>query len=131
MAIRCVVVTPERTELDRVASYVTLPMYDGELGIAPRRAAMIGRLGYGVLKLETDAGTERLFVDGGFAQVEDDVVSVLTSRALPVEQLDVAAAEEALEETLQMPGKTPELQEVRRAAQLRARGQLRAARRAR
>lgn len=128
MAIRCLVVTPERTEVDRVASYVTLPMYDGELGVAPGRAALIGRLGYGVLKLETDTGTERLYIDGGFAQVEDDVVSVLTSRALPVERLDVAKAEEALEESLLMSGKTPELQVVRSMAQRRARGQLRAAR---
>lgn len=128
MAIRCLVVTPERTEVDRVATYVTLPMYDGELGVAPGRAALIGRLGYGVLKLETDSGTERLYIDGGFAQVEDDVVSVLTSRALPIEKLDVAKAEEALEESLLMPGKTPELQVVRNTAQRRARGQLRAAR---
>ena len=33
MAIRCVVVTPERTELDREAESVVLPMFDGELGV--------------------------------------------------------------------------------------------------
>lgn len=128
MAIRCIVVTPERTELDRVASYVTLPMYDGELGVAPRRAPLIGRLGYGMLKLQTESGTEQLFIDGGFAQVEDDVVSVLTARAMPPDQLDLAAAEQSLEDALEMRATTPELQVARRDAQLRARGQLRAAR---
>lgn len=128
MAIRCVVVTPERTELDRQASFVTLPMYDGELGVGTGRAPLIGRLGYGLLKLQTEAGTQRLFIDGGFAQVEDDVVSVLTSRAMPADQIDVDAAERSLAEALQMPGTTPELRSLRDAAQLRARGQLRAAR---
>ena len=46
MALRCVVVTPERTELDREAEYVSLPMFDGELGVLKGRAPMIGRLGY-------------------------------------------------------------------------------------
>lgn len=128
MAIRCIVVTPERTELDRVASYVTLPMYDGELGVAPRRAPLIGRLGYGMLKLQTESGTEQLYIDGGFAQVEDDVVSVLTARAMRPDQLDLAAAEQSLEDALEMRATTPELQVARRDAQLRARGQLRAAR---
>ena len=128
MAIRCLVVTPERTELDREASYVTLPMYDGELGVARGRAPLIGRLGYGLLKLQTEAGTQRLFIDGGFAQVEDDVVSVLTSRAIPAEQIDAAEAEQALAAAMEMPSNTPELRYIRDTAQLRARGQLRAAR---
>ncbi len=39
----------------------------------------------------------RYFVDGGFAQVRDDVVTVLTSRAIPAETLDAAAAARELE----------------------------------
>ena len=128
MAIRCVVVTPERTELDQVGSFVALPMYDGELGVLPGRSALIGRLGYGLLKLQTDAGTRRLFIDGGFAQVEDDVVSVLTSRVTPVEQLSVSESEMALARALELPANTKELSEIRQAALLRARGQLRVAR---
>ena len=44
MTLRCVVVTPERTELDREAEYVSLPMFDGELGVMSGRAPLIGRL---------------------------------------------------------------------------------------
>ena len=78
-ALRCVVVTPEKTELDREADYISLPMDDGELGVLKGRAPMIGRLGFGTLRLQTAAGPERYYVDGGFAQVEDNVVNVLTS----------------------------------------------------
>lgn len=128
MAIRCTVVTPERTELDTEASYITLPMYDGELGVATGRAAMIGRLGYGVLKLETENGTQRFFVDGGFAQVENNQVSVLTGRAVPTSQLDMSQAEAELSQALELPGNTVELNAIKQTAVMRARGKRRAAR---
>ncbi|MEM1226705.1 MAG: ATP synthase F1 subunit epsilon [Planctomycetota bacterium] len=128
MAIRCVVVTPERTELDREADFVALPMFDGELGVQRGRAPMIGRLGYGVLRLQTTAGPERYFVDGGFAQVEDDVVNILTARAVAVDLLDTDEASAALQTALEMPSETPETMQIKDAAVRRARGQLRASR---
>lgn len=128
MAIRCIVVTPERTELDCEAESVTLPMFDGALGVLPGRAPMIGRLGFGTLELSTAAGPQRYFVDGGFAQVEGNVVSVLTARSISVDLLDVGDAETALEEALEMPGATPELMQLKDTAVRRARGQLRSAR---
>ncbi|MCM2373708.1 F0F1 ATP synthase subunit epsilon [Aporhodopirellula aestuarii] len=128
MAIRCVVVTPERTELDKEADFVALPMFDGELGVQGGRAPMIGRLGYGVLRLQTTAGPQRFFVDGGFAQVESDVVNVLTARAIPVDLLNTDEATKSLAEALEMPSETPEQSQIKETAVLRARGQLRASR---
>ena len=128
MPIRVIVVTPERTELDRTVDSLTLPMYDGELGVQPGRAALIGRLGYGPLRFEGDLGPERYFIDGGFAQVENDLVSVLTARATKVESMDVEEAKTALERALEMPGSTPALQKLRSDALARARGMLRTAR---
>ena len=128
MAIRCVVVTPERTELDREAESVVLPMFDGELGIMKGRAAMIGRLGFGTLRLQTPSGPERYYVDGGFAQVEDDVVNILTSRAIAVDLLDSEEAVKALDEAQSMPSSTPEESQIKDTAVRRARGQVRSAR---
>lgn len=127
MAIRCLVVTPERTEVDRDVDFITLPMFDGELGIDENRAAMIGRLGYGRIKLKSGGETTEYFVDGGFAQVEKNVVSILTGRALPADQLDQAEAQKALDEALEMPGGNVDMLALRDAAVLRARGMLRAA----
>ncbi|KAA5545203.1 F0F1 ATP synthase subunit epsilon [Roseiconus nitratireducens] len=128
MAIRCIVVTPERTELDCEANSVTLPMFDGSLGILPGRAPMIGRLGFGTLQLDTASGTKHYFVDGGFAQVEDNVVSLLTSRSIPIDKLESDSAETALDEALAMPSKTPEQMQLKDTAVRRARGMLRSAR---
>lgn len=128
MTLRCVVVTPERTQLDREAEYVSLPMFDGELGILKGRAPMIGRLGYGTLRLQTAAGPERYYIDGGFAHVEDDVVNILTGRAIAVDLLDADAARDSLATALEMPSRTPEESQLKQTAIRRARGQLRASR---
>ncbi|MDA7915403.1 F0F1 ATP synthase subunit epsilon [Rhodopirellula sp.] len=126
MTLRCVVVTPERTELDREAEYVSLPMFDGELGVMSGRAPLIGRLGCGTLRLQTAAGPERYYVDGGFAHVEGDVINVLTGRSTPIDLIDRDKAHEDLDTALAMPGGTPEETQIKEAAVLRARGQLRA-----
>jgi F-type H+-transporting ATPase subunit epsilon len=128
-SLRCVVVTPERAVLDETVDFVALPMYDGELGALPGRAPLIGRLGYGELRTVRGNVTRRFFVDGGFAQIRGNVVTVLTSRAIPVGELRVDAAQHALE-AAQKPAATPEAQEQQLKAQERARAQLRLARRA-
>ncbi len=127
MPIRVVVVTPERTEVDRVVDSAVLPMYDGELGIQTGRAPLIGRLGYGEMRLQTAAGTEAFFIDGGFAQVENNVVSVLTARALPAKSISVEEAKSELTSVLESPSKSPEQQQLKAAAVMRARGKLRTA----
>jgi F-type H+-transporting ATPase subunit epsilon len=122
-SIRCVVVTPERAILDEHVDFVALPLYDGELGVLPGRAPLIGRLGFGELRLRHGAAVRRWFVDGGFAQVRDDVVTVLTSRAVRAEEIDVAAAEQALA-AARSPAATAEARAAQAKAQERARAQL-------
>ncbi len=122
--LHCVVVTPERALLDEPADFVAVPLYDGELGVLPRRAPLVGRLGCGELRIRRGATTQRLFVDGGFVQVRDDTVTVLTARAQRAEEIDAAAAE-ALLAAAPTPAATPQVQEERAKAQERARAQLR------
>jgi len=95
--IRCVVVTPERTLFDNVVEFVSLPLFDGELGVLPGRSPLIGRLGFGELRTKVGGSSRRYFVDGGFAQVRDDVVTVLTNRATPAEAIDTEAAARELD----------------------------------
>jgi F-type H+-transporting ATPase subunit epsilon len=124
--LQCVVVTPERAVLDEKADFVALPLYDGELGVLPGRAPLIGRLGPGELRMRRGTETKRFFVDGGFAQVRANVVTVLTPRALEADKIDTSAAEQALAAALR-PGSTAAAQEAQLKAQERARAQLRVA----
>jgi F-type H+-transporting ATPase subunit epsilon len=128
--LQLVVVTAETTVLDETAEFVALPLFDGEIGIAPLHSPMIGRLGYGEMRVTHAGHVARYYLDGGFVQVVDDVVSVLTGRALPAGSLDVAVAVEQLNEARRRPSSTPELMALRDRAELQARAQLRVARHA-
>src|SRR5262249_13513539 len=128
--LHCVVVTPERALLDATADFVVLPMYDGELGVLPGRAPLIGRLGYGELRIRRGRDTQHFFVDGGFAQVRANTVTVLTPRALPVAEINVGVVEHARAEARPARARAPtrEAQDASLKAQQRAGVQLRIAR---
>ena len=96
--LQCVVVTPEKTLLDETVEFVSLPLYDGELGVLPGRSPLIGRLGYGELRTKLGETVNRYYVDGGFAQIRDNVVTVLTNRALAAIAIDPSAASRELEQ---------------------------------
>jgi F-type H+-transporting ATPase subunit epsilon len=127
--ISCVVVTPEQMALDEKAEFVALPLFDGEIGILPGHSPMIGRLGFGELRLRNQGQVRRIYLDGGFVQVVEDVVSVLTPRAIPAAKIDAGAARKQLETALQRPINTPELLEIRDRLIAQARAQLHVAQR--
>jgi F-type H+-transporting ATPase subunit epsilon len=106
---------------------VALPLYDGELGVAPGHSAFIGRLGYGELRVVEDGKTFRLYVDGGFVQVSDNVVSVLTNNAVPAEKLNAAMAQGQLVAARARKANSPELIAIRDRLEQQARAQIRIA----
>ena len=125
--IKCVVVTPEATSIEQDADFISVPLFDGEKGIAAGHAPMIGRLGYGELRLKSGSTIERFYVDGGFVQVEGNVVSIMTGKIQAAGELDSAVAEEQLQESMKRPANTPELLEIRDRTVEQARAQIRIA----
>jgi F-type H+-transporting ATPase subunit epsilon len=125
---RCVVVTPERTVLDREADFVALPLYDGELGVMKDRTPLIARLGYGELRWRSGAATERFYVDGGFLQIKKNLVSVLTPRAMPAREIDAQQAEEELQAALRLVPTTTDAFVAKQKALARGRAQVALAR---
>ena len=98
----CSVITPERKLLEIDATFVALPAHDGEIGILVNRAPLVCKLGAGSLRVESPAGNQTLFVDGGFAQVVRNRLAVLTEDARPASELSSSAAEQALAEARAM-----------------------------
>jgi len=88
--LQVIVVTPERTAFDETADFVVVPLYDGELGILPGHARLIGRLNLGEMRIRSGAATDSYYVEGGFVEVSDNVVSVITGRAVPAAKLNAA-----------------------------------------
>jgi len=126
--MQCIVVTPEQTAVQQEADFVALPLYDGEIGIAPNHSPMIGRLGFGEMRIRSGGATATYYVDGGFVQVADNVVSVLTNRAIPAAQVDGDAAEMALAAASSLPAGTADQREIKQRTIAQARAQLRMAR---
>ncbi len=128
--LECIIVTPEATVFEHPAQFVVVPLYDGELGIAPGHTPLIGRLGFGEMRLVEGGQTWRLYIDGGFVQVTDNVVSVLTPRAIPAEKLDPAVIDEQLHTVQARPAHSPEALAARERSIAQSRAQLRVARHA-
>lgn len=74
------VISPERVLFEGETESVVAPGFDGELGILTGHAAMVTLLGRGVLRLG-GATAHHFQVEGGFLQVADNQVRVVTERA--------------------------------------------------
>jgi F-type H+-transporting ATPase subunit epsilon len=121
------VITPERAVLEAEATFAALPAHDGELGILKGRAALLYRLGAGLLRLDTSEGKRGLFVAGGFAQMLDDRLTILTETAKDPDHLDRAAAVQALAAAEAMKSTSEAEFNARQRALTSARAQLRLA----
>ena len=121
----CSVITPERAVLETEATFVAFPAHDGEVGILPGRAPLLYKMGTGSLRVQSPQGDHELFVDGGFAQMVENRLTLLTEQARAVEEIDRAAAERALAEAREMPSITDAEFAARQRAILRAETQIR------
>lgn len=80
-SLKVSVISPERVLYEGTARGVIAPAFDGEIGILPMHAPLMTLLGRGVLRVDTAGGEQRFRVDGGFLQVVDDAVRVVTEQA--------------------------------------------------
>jgi F-type H+-transporting ATPase subunit epsilon len=126
--LQLVLVTPEKTLLDEPVEALRFPLYDGQIGILPGRAPMIGRLGYGELKITRASGEESYYIDGGFVQVKENIVSILTNRAIPANDVDTAQAQALLAEATARVATTDVAAEAKERDEVRARQMLTVAR---
>jgi F-type H+-transporting ATPase subunit epsilon len=122
--LRLVLVTPEKTLLDTPVRSVRFPLFDGQFGVLPGRAPVVGRLGQGELRFESGSTTEQYYIEGGFVQIKGGVVTLLTSRAVAVEDINPAAAEQALQAALAKVATTPADQEEKQRVVTRNRSML-------
>jgi F-type H+-transporting ATPase subunit epsilon len=78
------VISPERVLYEGEAHSVVAPAFDGEVGILPMHAPLMTLLGRGLLRVEgATGGAQRFSVDGGFLQVAENHVRVVTEKATP------------------------------------------------
>lgn len=75
------VISPERVLFEGTVDRLVAPAFDGEVGILPRHAPMMALLGKGELRLGEEGRAGKFNIEGGFLQVLNDTVRVVTERA--------------------------------------------------
>ncbi|HEY4954083.1 MAG TPA: ATP synthase F1 subunit epsilon [Gemmatimonadaceae bacterium] len=75
------VISPEAVLFEGEAQSVVAPAFDGEVGILENHAPMVTLLGKGALRLGGSGSDRRFNIEGGFLQVVDNIVRVVTERA--------------------------------------------------
>jgi F-type H+-transporting ATPase subunit epsilon len=90
--LRLEIVTPEKKVVDTEADSVTVPTASGEAGILPNHAPLISALKPGILTYSHRATSEKIAIGGGFVELNDDQVAILTDSAETAGEIDTDAA---------------------------------------
>ncbi len=92
MALHFELVSPARLLFSGDVASVQIPGTEGEMTILPMHAPVLSTLKPGVVTVTKDGGsTEKMFVRGGFAEVNASGLTVLAETAIPLADLDGAA----------------------------------------
>ncbi|MFO0991066.1 MAG: F0F1 ATP synthase subunit epsilon [Hyphomicrobiales bacterium] len=83
-------VSPERLLLSDDVDAVEIPGTEGDMGILPGHAPVLSTLRPGVVTVTRGGKAERIFVRGGFAEVNPQGLTVLAEVAIPIAELDAA-----------------------------------------
>lgn len=104
MPLQVELVSPERILFSGEAEMVTARTTGGDIAFLAGHAPFLGILGIGAVTVKGVDGSESVAaVHGGFVEVNDDNVIILSDVAELADQIDVARAEARLAE-LQRPG---------------------------
>ncbi|MDF1800995.1 MAG: F0F1 ATP synthase subunit epsilon [Planctomycetota bacterium] len=114
------VITPNMVALDTTVDSVVLPGLDGQLGVLARHATMVTALDLGELRYTQGGQSHSMFVSGGFAEVRDNTLRVVTEAGEHVRDIDAARARAAEERARQrLEEGDEEIDTVRAEASLR------------
>jgi len=95
--LQLAIVTPNKMVLETSAASVTIPGSEGEMGILPGHVPLITTLDSGVLLFQNEGKSKprAIAIHWGYAQVDNDNVTVLAELAETAEEIDVLRAEVA------------------------------------
>jgi F-type H+-transporting ATPase subunit epsilon len=92
MALHFELVSPARLLFSGDVESVVLPGTEGEMTILPMHAPVLSTLRPGVVTIvKSDSETDRIFVRGGFAEVNAHGLTLLAETAIPMTELDAGA----------------------------------------
>lgn len=89
-------VSPERELFNGDVDHVVVPGSEGEFGVSPNHAPVMSVIKPGALKVFDEGSERRIFVNGGFADVTPEGLTVLAEEAVDLATVDSAQLEQQL-----------------------------------
>lgn len=89
-------VSPERELFNGEVDQVVVPGSEGEFGVLPNHSPAMSVIKPGALKVLSDGAERRIFVNGGFADVTPEGLTVLAEEAIDLADIDAAQIEQEL-----------------------------------
>ena len=90
-------VSPERLLMSADADMVTVPGAEGDFGVMAGHAPFMTTLRPGVVDVQDGREETRLFVRGGFAEVNAEGLPLLAEHSVPLHELDSAALDQEIQ----------------------------------
>ena len=115
MSLNVRVITPDKVVWDAMAEELILPSSTGQLGILTDHAPLLTALDIGVMRLKSDAGWTSIVLMEGFAEVEDNKVTILCNGAEEGSTIELKTAQEELEKVTLLVDQATTLKEKLRA----------------
>ncbi|WP_425410587.1 F0F1 ATP synthase subunit epsilon [Hyphococcus sp.] len=84
-------VSPEKELMSADVDQVDIPGTEGWIGVLPNHSPLMTTLAPGMVRVKTGSDESRIFVRGGFAEINPDGLTVLAEEAVRAEDLDAAA----------------------------------------
>ena len=93
------IVTPEKRILSEMVDEVTAPGILGEFGIMAMHTPFLTTLGIGALAYKIGHKTKKYVINGGYAEVSQDKIIILTETCEDADSIDVKRARKAFQES--------------------------------
>lgn len=126
---RCRLITPDAQVFDDPATAAVVPIWDGQMGFLPNRAAFVGEMGTGELRVDfpnvgnAKGGTRHFFVSEGFVQMLNNELTILAANAVAAENLTESDAQGELAKAATKVSQTPAGPDAERAANAKRRAE--------
>ena len=92
-------VSPERELFHGEVDHVVVPGSEGEFGVSPNHAPVMSVVKAGALRVFNDGAERRIFVNGGFADVTPEGLTVLAEDAVDLADVDAAQLDQQIKDT--------------------------------
>tara|TARA_B100001123_G_C14771557_1_gene812917 strand:+ start:48 stop:449 length:402 start_codon:yes stop_codon:yes gene_type:complete len=97
-SFQCKIVTPTAEAFSGDSTYVSFPAWDGQYGMMKGLSPLLSALAPGTLRIDGAEGVHHYLIEGGFAHVDGDCLTLVTEGTILASELNLEEAKAELAE---------------------------------